>query len=139
MTGSCRRVKRIGGAGRTDVITAESYVEKLVPRVICILAETASRRGTITYGSLAGLVNTHPRVIVMVLKRILKMCAKNKLPPLPAIVVNKRTGRPGCSFYEQSFPGPEFRADCLAGWEGMMDKVYSFNWSHLEPGREKSF
>jgi hypothetical protein len=61
-----------------------------------LLVQRAKSGGSpFTYGELCSLLGLHPRAAGWFLGVIQEYCYRHKLPPLQALVVNKKTRRPG--------------------------------------------
>lgn len=64
-----------------------------------ILVRAASTRSPMTYAELGSKIGVHYRAAQYLLGVIQVYCAKNKLPPLQALAVNRQTGLPGSGYY----------------------------------------
>jgi hypothetical protein len=50
-------------------------------------------------------------------------CQRQRLPPLPALVVRADTRRPGDAYYEGGLAGHLFRGDKIAAWRRDLEAV----------------
>jgi hypothetical protein len=72
-----------------------SRAEKAWP----LLVRRANENGPVyTYGELCAELGLHPRSAGWLLGVIQSYCKRNKLPPLQALVVNKKTKLPGTGY-----------------------------------------
>jgi hypothetical protein len=91
-----------------------------------ILAETALHKGKpLTYGQLCKKLGLHHRSARWFLGELQTYCKKEGLPPLQALVVNKKTGLPGAG-YIASGRSPKEHGEAL-------NRVYSYNWTIKAP------
>ena len=79
----------------------------------------------LTYGELCNKIGLHPRSARYFLSVIQIYCKKRNLPPLQALVVNKKTGVPG-EGYIGSGRSQKEHGEALK-------KVYSYNWPTKAP------
>lgn len=99
---------------------------KRASKVWPILARRALNKDKpLTYGELCNKIGLHPRSARYFLSVIQIYCKKRNLPPLQALVVNKKTGVPG-EGYIGSGRSQKEHGEALK-------KVYSYNWPTKAP------
>ena len=96
-------------------------IEDRAIQIYQILIGAADHRQTLTYESIEKKTGMHRLGIGQVLDMILEQCQKNGYPPLPVIVVQKESGRPG--------PGFTLQVDI----DQEREKVFAFEWYKLPP------
>jgi len=88
-----------------------------------VLLGLAYNRQTITYASLAKLIGMGAGTLAQPLGYIMRYCKANKLPPLTALVVQTKSGKPGEGLTTVK--------------QSQLDKdredVYNHNWFISEP------
>lgn len=94
-----------------------------------VLVGAAHHRQVLTYEILAGLIGMGPEgkgagTLSQTLRLIMRYCERNNLPPVTALVVNKRTGQPGKGLTSVR----ELHAD--------REKVFSYKWFQRRPPHE---
>lgn len=90
-------------------------------RALPHLKSLAAGGGQTTYKDLCDLLGLHHRAARWFLGVIQTWCKENGLPPLQALVVNKRTKRPGMGYTATP--------RSTAAHRRAMEQVWSFDWS----------
>lgn len=87
-----------------------------------ILIGKAHNRQTITYIDLANMIGySDAKPLPNILNYIMKYCKQNDLPPLTALVVNKKTGAPGSGL------------TTLRDLNADREEIFNFDWYALIP------
>ena len=84
-----------------------------------------SEAGLITYGQLTAQIGLHHRAAAWFLGVIQTYCKRNRLPPLQALAVNKRTRLPGKGYVGS--------ARSRAAHSRAVGRVYAHKWSISAP------
>ena len=87
-----------------------------------VLVQRAQARKKVFYSELAPLIWTNPLSVRNALEPILSHCQKCDLPPLTALVISKKTGKPGSGF----------RAWGIDDIESAYEAVYQYPWDTIE-------
>ena len=90
-----------------------------------ILSKLAHKGKKITYGELSGFLGLHHRSARWFLGVIQEECIRQDLPPIQAIVVNKRTGVPGAGYVATGRHGKVYRRS--------VRRVHEYAWSKKAP------
>jgi len=91
-----------------------------------LLIRRARQKGPpYTYGELCVELGLHHRAAGWFLGVIQNYCKHNKLPPLQALVVNKKTRLPGCGYVGSPRTQKQHSR--------ALDKVYKEKWSSRAP------
>ncbi len=99
--------------------------EKRARKAWKYLVKLAQSGETTTYGEVAGRQGLHHRSAQWFLGVIQRECRQRGLPPLQALVVNKRTGRPGGGYVASARSGRGYRKAVRA--------VQAYKWSKAAP------
>ena len=77
-------------------MTSADSLPQIAARLFPILKSLAVQKKTTTYGQASDVINwANARSMSQPLNLIENWCARNKLPPLHVLVVQKKTGLPG--------------------------------------------
>jgi len=90
-----------------------------------ILVRVARKRKRISYGELCAQLGLHQRAAAYFLGVIQHYCKSQRLQPLQAVAVNKRTRVPGIGYVASARGGNAYLAT--------LDKVYSESWPIRAP------
>ena len=113
-------------------MTKRRKVPQFTPEILSILKECATRGELITYGEIERKTGLIARAVPAPLRFIEdEVCRPYGRPWLSALVVNKRTRRPGRAFAPE---GKSVTLDNDQWWRDLVQHVYDFDWSNAEIG-----
>ena len=101
------------------------YMHPYTPAVFEYLKQCVAHRRTTTYGEIGKHVGLAAQGTANPLYYIRDRCLEQELPPLTAIVANKKTGLPGIGLK------PDGTQVSTAEWNDMLGEVFAHNWSDL--------
>ncbi len=105
---------------------------KYTREILTLLKECAAQRELITYGEIERKAGLIARAVPGPLRFIEdEVCRPYGRPWLSALVVNKRTRRPGQAFAPE---GQSVTPDNYQWWRELVQCVYNFDWSEVEIG-----
>lgn len=90
-----------------------------------ILVKLARKGKKVSYGELSRPLGLHHRSARWFLGVIQEECQRQSLPPIQAIVVNKRTGVPGSGYVATSRQGKSYRK--------AIRRVHEYAWPKKAP------